>query len=392
MSGLEPTKEPVSVIYVVGNLRTGGPTMQLLYLISNLDRSRFKPIVFVTTASAGPTDIETRLTESGIEVVRLGTGKIGSMFTAPLRLAQIARREAKVILHPYGFRSDIISWLSRVRPRLGNVRNNLRYNYQLIFGPRVGALVSSINLFFLHRADLVVACGSAVRKNLSDLGQDSVAIRNAIDPAIYCSLMCSDTAPDRPKHERATYVTIASNIPGKNIEFLVDQFADAPEGIRRLLVIGRANPALVKSHGNNPNVEFRGQVSKPGDAFLEADFFVSASEHEGIPNAVLETLMLGRPVVLSEIPAHLEMLDAAGNDVGATFTWTPASLDAALRKIEQQDYDQLCERCRKAARLHLSASEMARRYQVTYEALISNSADCGAAELDGRRRQDSGSK
>lgn len=377
-----PTVELISVIYVVGNLRTDGPIMQLLYLISNLDRTRFKPIMIITSASGEPTQIERRLEQAGVEIIRIEAGKIASILRAPLSIKRVARREARVVLHPYGFRSDIICWLSRISPRLGNVRNNLRYNYQRSLGKLRGRIISDINQFFLSRTDVVVSCGEGVRKNLATLGQDSVTIRNAIDPEIYRALMCSSSALQPQKQVEPTYLTVASKIPGKNIEFLVEEFALAPPGSRRLVVIGAANPELVEKHKNSLTVEFRGHVTKPGDVLLETDFFISASEHEGIPNAVLEALILGRPVVLSQIPAHLEILEIAGNDVGATFSWSSESLNRALESVESHDYQVLSRRAQMSAQRHLDAGEMARRYQVVYEALVSLDAPDIEARLE----------
>ncbi len=371
MTGINPTLKPVSVIYVVGNLRTTGPIMQLLYLISNLDKSQFKAIVFVTSGEDYRTDIEVRLGEAGAKIVKLTKGKLASIFVAPNRLARVARSEPAVVVHPYGFRSDIICWLSRVRPRLGNVRNNLQYNYQRIFGHWIGTAVSAINLFFLRRTDIVVSCGTSVKQNLSGLGQDSVAIRNAIDPAIYRSIMCSASPPDRPRCNIPTYVTVASRIPGKNVEFLIEHFASAPTGSRRLEVIGQVDPMVVATYEDHPNIVFHGYVPTPGDILLQAHFFLSASEHEGMPNAVLESLILGRPVVLSEIPSHNEIFDVVGYDLGESFTWTSASLEAALRKIESHEYKELAARCQSAAKLHMGALDMTRRYQTVYRALVS---------------------
>ena len=369
-----PALEIISVIYVVGNLRTNGPNMQLLYLISNLDRARFKPIMVITSASGKPNQIECRLEQAGVEIIRIETGKLASLLKAPLLLRRVAGREARVVLHPYGFRSDIICWLSRLKPRLGNVRNNLRYNYQRSFGKWRGLIISNINQFFLRKTDVVVSCGDGVRKNLATLGQDSVTVRNAIDLEIYRALMCSASTFPSNQQVEPTYLTVASKIPGKNIEFLVEEFALVPPGSRRLVVIGAANPDLVEKHKNSPTVEFRGHVDKPGDVLLETDFFISASEHEGIPNAVLEALIFGRPVVLSEIPAHLEILALGKKHVGATFAFSSKSLNKALTTIESYDYQMLSRRAQMFARRHLDAGEMARRYELVYKSLVSQEA------------------
>lgn len=369
-----PEREIITVIYVVGDLRTTGPMIQLLYLVANLDRRQFRPVFFVTSDSREPSEIELQIERLGIEVIRINSGKLSSIFRAPLTLAMTAHREARVVLHPYGFRSDIICWLSRVRPRVGAVHNNLRYNYQRMFGKRRGSIIASLNLFLLKRADLIISCGDAVRQNLATLGLKSVAIRNAIDPAIYRDLMCSAFAAQRDTSTELSYLTVASKIPGKNIEFLVNEFALSSPGSRRLVVIGPASPDLIEKHRDTKTVEFRGHVTNPGDALLETSFFISASEHEGMPNAVIEALALGRPVVLSKIPAHLEIMQTAGKNVGTTFSLTPASLREALDEVEGSDYSVLSKSAHEAATSSFDCVGMALRYQSVYSNLFKGSS------------------
>lgn len=360
-----PPQDIISVIYVVGNLRTGGPTMQLLYLISNLDRTRFKPIVIVTSASGEPTQIERRLERAGVEVIRIEAGKLASMFRAPLCLRRVARREARVVLHPYGFRSDIICWLSRVRPRLGNVRNHTKQNCLQSFGRVKGTLVAGIYLHLMRRAITVVACSASVKEDLSKSRVPSVLIRNAIDPELYSSMMGHEKIKKSKKNDAPTYITVASSIPGKNIEFLLEHFSKCYKN-RRLVVIGSAAPSLIEEYGKNANIEFCGRVEKPASAYLAADYFISASLHEGMPNAVLESLALGRPVVLSRIPAHQEVMRSTNLNIGGLFDWNTESLENALVEIEGTDYLLLSDNCHIMARLEFSARKMARAYQEVY--------------------------
>ena len=357
---------PINIFYILSSLQTGGPILQYYYLISNIDKKRFRPLVIVTTFSREPTEIENRLIRDGVHVINLRLSKLRSLITAPFCLRRLLKGRQPFVVHPYGFRSDLICTFAGVRPRLSNVRDHLLQNYRFIYGIFWGRIVWSIHQYFIGKAQLVVSCSEAVKRDQAALGQISVAVRNAISLEIYQSFMCSKNGFLNSRHRTITYVTVSSALPGKNIQFLVREFGAAPIGQRRLVVIGRTPPELVASYRHNPNIDFRGHVSHPGDVLLEAHYFLSASEHEGMPNAVLEALALGRPVALSQIPSHVEVLDVVGHELGVLFTWTANSLWRALEDLEAREYSPLSTSCANAARTHLGAAEMARRYEKVY--------------------------
>ena len=56
------------------------------------------------------------------------------------------------------------------------------------------------------------------------------------------------------------------------------------------------------------NVSFLGNRPNVWEYLRLADYFVSSSKAEGMPNAVLEALASGLPVLLSDIPSHQEIL------------------------------------------------------------------------------------
>jgi glycosyltransferase involved in cell wall biosynthesis len=102
-----------------------------------------------------------------------------------------------------------------------------------------------------------------------------------------------------------------------------------------------------------------------------ADVLVSASRFEGMPNAVMEAMALGCPAVVSDIPAHREILD----EESALFVDAedPRSLAAALEAV----LDDPGAAARRAERARARASRwsigaLAVEHVRVYEALLEN--------------------
>jgi len=94
---------------------------------------------------------------------------------------------------------------------------------------------------------------------------------------------------------------------------------------------------LARSLDVEDRVNFAGWVDSPDKIWTEIDLLVFPSRHEGSPNAVLEALAHGVPVLASDIPEHREILDLApllpADDEGA---WSEK-----IRKILMQPSDSL---------------------------------------------------
>lgn len=101
-----------------------------------------------------------------------------------------------------------------------------------------------------------------------------------------------------------------------------------------------------------------------------ASLFVSLSAYEGCPNAVMEALACECPVILSDIPAHRELVD----ERSAVFT-DPTNIEEIARAIVLALRSEETTRARafiaKEKVKDWSVSEMGRRYERVYEEAIS---------------------
>jgi glycosyltransferase involved in cell wall biosynthesis len=102
---------------------------------------------------------------------------------------------------------------------------------------------------------------------------------------------------------------------GKNVEGVLAALARVAEEVPLAAVMcgdGPSRPRLERTArelGLAGRVVFQGYVDNLWELMRGADAFVSLSRFEGCPNVVLEAMACGCPLVVSDIPAHRELLD-----------------------------------------------------------------------------------
>ena len=108
--------------------------------------------------------------------------------------------------------------------------------------------------------------------------------------------------------------------------FTLEIAGDGPEKTRLERRIGELNISK--------NVLLTGWSGKDGllEKYREADFFVTSSLDEGMPNVILEAMACGLPVIASDIPAHRELI-ADGINGLLVSPKDPAGLADAINKM-----------------------------------------------------------
>jgi glycosyltransferase involved in cell wall biosynthesis len=116
---------------------------------------------------------------------------------------------------------------------------------------------------------------------------------------------------------------VGSVIPRKRVDLLLRMLSLPALRTYRLVICGRLADLvyleqlreIAAQTGVADRVQFEGAVgpSKIPSYLAGAAAYVSASEFEGRPNAVLEALAAGKIVVASNIPAHLEIIEDGDN-------------------------------------------------------------------------------
>jgi len=116
---------------------------------------------------------------------------------------------------------------------------------------------------------------------------------------------------------------------GKNVDTVLDVFARVTREGRAEAVLCGPGPLLgavrerLAREGLADRIAAPGFVSGVPSVLKRASVLLSLSRYEGMPNAVMEAAVAGCPIVLSDIPAHRQVLSEAearfvpSEDVGA---------------------------------------------------------------------------
>jgi glycosyltransferase involved in cell wall biosynthesis len=168
-------------------------------------------------------------------------------------------------------------------------------------------------------------------------------------------------------------------IPIKNPLCVLSAFQQSADQASRLVFIGegRLRGSLmkaIKNHDLAGQVELTGLVPRDQvfESLSKADVVISASRGEGLPNAVIEAMACGRPVILSDIAPHREIAD------GANFIPLIPPDDVAGFTREMQRYKQMSaaaraeigEKCRKLIEKRFSLATMQSRYEEVFAQVI----------------------
>jgi glycosyltransferase involved in cell wall biosynthesis len=368
------------ILYVASTLSRSGPTRQLLGVVAHLDRARFEPRIL--TLSPEPADTLRPAFEAlGVPVDTLGLSRVQLMFAGGRRVVRAVRALSPDILHTHGIRAD--SALAGgiglpLHAHLATVHNDAYEDYPAAYGALVGRVMAARHIAAFRRIPQPVAVSEGIARSLAAHGVEAAVVRNGIDARAYAPASADERAALRARlglpPDARVFVYAGVFIPRKNTVRLAQSFLDAVCGEDAMLVMLGGGPthddvrALLASRGEAAShVLLQGPVTNVADWYRCADVFVSASHAEGLPMAVIEALACGIPALLSDIPAHRETAELAGDGCVLFDRSVPTALADAFRRLTHEDVAQRGIAARAAVGKHFTAEGMSAAYQKLYE-------------------------
>ena len=294
-----PSERP-RLLFVINSLEGGGAERVMAGLVAGIGRELPGAEITLALLDNRP---EKYAVPDSVQVVKLDCE--GSVSTSVLRLARLARAYRPDVIVSFLTRANVAAVLA-ARAAGARCIISERVHTSSHFGSGISAHLCKAVVRRLYRhADKVVSVSEGVSRDLAESfgipGNRLVTINNPVDGRAIQS-----AAEETPKLNLPDDFVLAVGrlVPNKNFAMLIRAYAHAE--IRPHLVILGEGPerdqleTLARRLGVADRVHLPGYVDNPHAVMRRAALYVSASNAEGFPNAMIEAMILGRPVVATD--------------------------------------------------------------------------------------------
>jgi glycosyltransferase involved in cell wall biosynthesis len=375
------------IVQLVPTLSGGGAERQFCYLCAGLVESGWD--VHAGFVRGGPN--MSLLEESGAKLHQLPAS---SMYDPRLLLhaIRLIRTTRSTLVQTWNPMMDIVGGLASLYvgvPWIMTERNSpdfyppaVKMQIRAILGRRATAIVSnsySGDTYWRTRCKPTLA-RRVVRNTLP------IDVIAAEQPAQASNL---DLPEDVPMILFAGRLTAQ-----KNISILGQAISHALEQSNAVAVIGGEGEldaeleSIFRKRGLSDRIRMPGFLPSARSWMKHASVFVSVSLFEGMPNAVMEAMACGCPLVVSDIPPHREILD---DSMARMVAYDDPSLigDAILEVLRDLPNAKLrAEGARKRAK-QWSIDAMVKGYTSLYNEIVADPGVVGAHRKDFVEHNDS---
>jgi glycosyltransferase involved in cell wall biosynthesis len=297
---------PVPIAIALNSFDSGGTERQMVELICRLDRRLFDVHV-VCLGDRGP--LRARLEETAVSITEFPIRSLKSIDTwrQMLRFARWCRSHDIQAVHACDFYTNVFALpaaaIARVPVRIGSRRD--------VFMPERTAGQQRLQRLAYQLAHRVVTNSSAAAQRLIEEGVPDWKLAHVAN-----GLALDRFATDGERTRRRVITTVANLRPGKGHEILLKaaarvirrvpdaQFRIVGDGPRRQMLERQAATLRISAQ-----VEFAGHREDVPGILQASDVFAFPSFMEASPNAVLEAMAAGLPVVATRVGGIPEVIE-----------------------------------------------------------------------------------
>jgi glycosyltransferase involved in cell wall biosynthesis len=291
---------PGSIVFIVNSLTAGGAERALVDLLSYLEdhlRGYNAHLVLLDVEEqlhAVPSWVQTHVLNANF-----------NFFWSTVLLTRLLRDLSPAVTLSFLNRSNCANVISSKLLKYPCIISERTHPSSRFGGGVSGVITKAIMRLTYPLADQVVAVSQGVKHDLvANFGVREAKIRviyNPVDTNRICerALEVPTTSVPEPY-----IVSVGRLVPSKNFRLLIESYRSSSIA-ENLVIVGEGEERrdlerLVSSLGLDGRVILPGHMQNPYPIVGAARLFVSSSNLEGFPNALIEAMALGCPVVATD--------------------------------------------------------------------------------------------
>jgi glycosyltransferase involved in cell wall biosynthesis len=306
------------IAFFLPDLRGGGAE-KVLSILANELAGRGLGIDFVLVKATG---VHLKTLSENVRVVELGS--VNSYLSLPGLIRYLRAMQPDVLYSSL----DLTNLIALIARRLSgvNTRTVVRIANTISHQKRVfwkKGLEKVLFSWIYPWADDVIAVSESVAKDISSYaGISPLKIHVVYNPVITPGLLAEANEltahPWFQVRQAPVILSVGRFSEQKDFDTLIRAFALLRKRLEaRLIILGEGGlrPGLVslaQSLGIERDLDLPGYVENPHPYMRQADAFVLSSKWEGLPNALIEALACGCPVISTDCPGGIREILADG--------------------------------------------------------------------------------
>lgn len=365
----------IKICYVISSLSNQGPPNVLYNIIKYMDFSKFEVSIITMVEEQRISRLE-EFKALPIKIIQMSPDKTLNLVNMYRILKRTVEKLNPNILHTHCPRSMfLVPFLPKKYKKIETVHIYPGVQQKVMYGKIKGQFVIWLSHFFTKKMDLPIACSESVAQSYLDEQHFKMkAIPNGCSLPIWKEDKQQKIELRKKfglKNHIKYFIFIGRFSNEKHPEMIIKAFEQMKNPNLGIVLLGNGDLYDELKKHESENILLPGFKSNVYDYLIACDYYISASDVEGLANTLLESMTVGLPCVLSDIPSHREVMTKTIRPMGYTFDNRDMnSFFTAINNVLELDYESTVTSIRSVFSEYYTAKKMSYSYQKEYVKLI----------------------
>ncbi len=379
---MEKHIEKIKIVFIETNCKENGPIKQTFNIIKYMDKSIFEPILITLWVEDKDNSMLDKYKELNISVICLEMSKISTLLFGKQKIKRVLKNIEPDIVQGVGMPLYRITLGYKKTIHFLTLRNYCIEDYPDYYGNIIGKILAICDIKLIRRkvikGEKFVTCSESLKKIYKEKENIELAcISNGVDISLYTKKDIEKIPELRKKLnlplDKKIFIYSGKFIERKNQREAIEGYLNMKNKDDTALLFiggGKGQIELEKIYGKYKNIIFRDEVYNVNEYLNACDVYISTSKSEGLPNGVLEAMACGLPLVLSDIPQHMEIL---GAEKGCGYSYKLGNINDLTKYLDKIFYDDIKKMgdiSYKIVTEKFTAEKMSEKYQDLYMKMI----------------------